>query len=59
MFAFVIFAVILGVFIYNWYFSEKAVIKRKFKKTQHKKISEFEEGHVAKYTGVIESIDEP
>jgi len=59
MFAFVIFAVILGVFIYNWYFSEKAVIKRKFKKTQHKKISEFKDGDVAKFTGTIESIDKP
>jgi hypothetical protein len=50
---------VLAFIIYKWYNSEKVVIKRKFKKTQHKKIAEFSDGDVAKFTGIIESIDEP
>ncbi len=56
IFILVIVAIII---LYSTYFTNKAVIKRKFKKAQHKKISEFKDGDVAKFTGVIESIDEP
>ena len=55
----IIFVIVLSVIIYSSYFSNKAVIKRKFKKTQHKKISEFADGDVAKFTGIIESVDAP
>ena len=58
-FIFIPILAVVGFSIYYFFYSEKAKIKRKFKKTQHKKISEFKDGDVAKFTGIIESIDEP
>ena len=43
----------------NYYFSQKAIIKRKLKKAEHKRITHFRDGDVAKIVGKVEIVGEP
>jgi len=51
--------VILIVVLTSFYFSKKAVIKRKLKKAIGKKISDFISGDIAKVVGKVEFVGEP
>lgn len=48
----------LGILVYNGFFSKKARINRKLKKAPSKKISEFTNGQIAKIVGTISPVDE-
>jgi len=52
-------AVILIVVFISFYFSKKAIIKRKLKKAIGKKISDFISGDIAKVVGKVEYVGEP
>jgi len=45
--------IIFAVFVYNYYFSRSAIVKRKLRNTGAKKMSEFRNGDVAKVAGTI------
>lgn len=52
--------VILGIiFLVKYYFSNKTVVKRKLKKANVLKISNFMSGEVAKVIGTVEIVDKP
>ena len=53
--------VILMVLIitFRFYFSKKAIIKRKLRKAPHKRIYHFRNGEIAKFTGKVEAIEKP
>ena len=46
-------------FFIGYYFSTKAVIKRKLKKSEFKKIADFKNGEVAKIVGAVEFVGKP
>ncbi|MGZ4035717.1 MAG: hypothetical protein ACXVP4_12695, partial [Bacteroidia bacterium] len=48
--------ILLGIIIYNIFFSKAAIIKRKLRKTVGKKISDFQTGEVAKTVGAIKYV---
>ena len=52
-------AVVGIVFFVGYYFSSKAVIKRKLKKSEFKKIADFKNGEVAKIVGTVEFVGKP
>jgi hypothetical protein len=56
---FYIFLIIITVILYNYFFSEKAKIKRKLINASVKKISSFKNNETAKIIGNIEIIEEP
>ncbi|WP_143106430.1 hypothetical protein [Pustulibacterium marinum] len=57
---FVIFLCIIAVsMVYHFFFSEKAMVKRKLNKAVHKSVSEFRDGEIAKAIGKVTFIDEP
>lgn len=49
-------AVILGLIIYNFYFSREAVVKRRIRSAPSGKLSELLEGEVARISGTVEYI---
>ncbi len=52
-------ALILVIFIVSYFFSKKAVIKRKLKKAEFKRIDNFRNGDVAKIVGQVEFVEKP
>lgn len=58
LFIIVIGIIALVIFLTS-YFSKKAIIKRKLKKSEHLRIADFSSGEVAKITGRVEPVDEP
>ena len=48
-----------GVLVYNLFFTKKAIVKRKLRKAESKKITEFLEGDIAKVIGRVEFVGEP
>ena len=51
--------VIAGIAFANYYFSRKAIVKRKLKKATGKKISDFISGDIAKVVGKVEYAGKP
>lgn len=51
--------IITGVIVYNLFFTEKAIIKRKLKKASTKPLSQFKNEDVAKIVGKIHLVDAP
>ena len=51
-------AIVLIVF-FSWYFSKKAIIKRKLKRATYRRFTEIRRGEVAKLVGKVQFIDEP
>jgi hypothetical protein len=51
--------IVAGVIIFRYYFSRKAVVKRKLKKAAGMKISTFITGDIAKVVGHVEFVGEP
>ncbi|WP_417601330.1 hypothetical protein [Owenweeksia hongkongensis] len=58
MFFILVIACLLGIMIYNFFFSKRARINRKLKKAPSRKISEFKDGEVAKIVGEVFPIGE-
>jgi hypothetical protein len=56
---FIIFAITIAVFISVIFFSKKAIIKRKLKKSVLRKIANFKEGELARIVGTVEFVDAP
>lgn len=57
---FIIFVLIIGgVALGNYYFSRKAIVRRKLKNATGKKITEFVSGEIAKVVGKVEYVSEP
>ena len=54
-----ILAVVGAIFFVSYYFSSKAIIKRKLKNSEFKKIADFKNGEVAKIVGTVEFIGSP
>lgn len=46
-------------FGYDYFFSKKAIVKRKLKKANYRKLSTFRENEMAKIVGHVEIINEP
>lgn len=59
LFVILVLAIIGLVFIFTYFFSKKAIIKRKLKKSNLKNISEFKDGDVARIVGKVEIINTP
>lgn len=59
MFLVIIIALIVGIFIYGAYLSEKAVTKRKIKNATSKAIGDCQDGDIVRITGEIQVVDEP
>lgn len=55
----IFFGVIVIVILIVSFFNKKAVVKRKLKQAEHKGISQFMEGDVAKITGNVQLVGEP
>lgn len=57
---FLLILAVIGIVIFvGFYFSNKAVIKRKLKKSEFKKIADFKNHEVAKIVGTVEFVDKP
>jgi len=54
-----IIAVVFGIMLYSYFFSKKAIVKRKLKNAEHKKIANFKDGEISKIVGNVEFIEEP
>jgi hypothetical protein len=53
-------ALVIGAILFvNYYFSQKAIIKRKLKKAVSEKLSQFANGDIAKVVGKIEFVSRP
>lgn len=59
VFFFIIFAVVIAIFISVIFFSKKAIIKRKLKKSELHKIANFKDGEIARIVGTVEFVDAP
>lgn len=55
----IIFAIVIAVFISVIFFSKKAIIKRKLKKSDLRKIRDFKDGELARIVGTVEFVDAP
>lgn len=53
------FVILFGGIFYGFYFTKKAVVKRKLKKAAGKKIGQFYNGDIAKVVGHVECVGEP
>lgn len=49
--------VLVAVISFSYFFSKKAVIKRKLKNAPFKRLSEFRDGNIAKIIGEVEFVD--
>lgn len=55
----IVILVIAAIIISSFYFSRKAIVKRKLKKAVDKKISDFISGDIARVVGKVEFVSEP
>ncbi len=51
--------IVMVVFLYYYYFNKRQIVKRKLKKTITTKMSDFQNGEIAKIVGQVEIIGEP
>lgn len=56
---FIIVAIVIIIIFISYFFSKKAMIKRKLKNAEFKSIGDFKDGEIAKIVGNVEFIDEP
>ncbi len=59
VFIVVIISVFVGFVLYGIFFSRQAIIKRKLKKANTKRIADFKNGEIAKIVGIVEFVDPP
>lgn len=59
IFFIIVVLIIISIFLISYFFSKKAIIKRKLKNADFKSIGDFKDGEVAKIIGNVELIDEP
>ncbi len=52
-------AVVLAIVFFSWYFSKKAIVKRKLKRATYRRFTEIRRGEVAKLVGKVQFIDQP
>ncbi len=55
----IIAVVVVGIIIYNIFYSNKAIVKRKLKKTPYKPILQVKENEYVKIVGKVDLVDEP
>lgn len=55
-FLFLFIAIIIGMLVYNFLFSRKAIVKRRLRRLNGKKINEFQNGDVAKTVGEVKYV---
>lgn len=58
-FAFFVVFIMALILVYHFLFSKKAIVKRKLKNANYRKLSNFRENEIAKIVGHVEIIDEP
>ncbi|MDM8161930.1 hypothetical protein QUH73_19085 [Labilibaculum sp. K2S] len=59
VFFFIIFAIVITVLLSAVFFSKKAIIKRKLKKSELRKIADFKNSELATIVGTVEFVDAP
>jgi len=50
---------IVLIILFSWYFSKKAIVKRKLKRATYRHFNEIRRGEVARLVGKVEFIDQP
>lgn len=53
------FVVVLTIVFVSWYFSKKAIVKRKLKRATYRRFTEIRRGEIAKLVGKVKFIDQP